>query len=66
MNKVAEIIKFYDQVKAEAGKVSWPIKSELINSTLIVLAVVIIFSLFCLSIDYGIHNIVQYLLKIGS
>lgn len=65
MSKIGEIVKFYDQVKQEISKVTWPSKSEVINSTLIVVAVVLIFSLVCLGLDYAISSFVRFLLKIG-
>ena len=65
MSKIGEIIKFYDQVKQEISKITWPSKNELFNSTLIVLAVVLIFSLVCLGADYTINSFVRFLLKIG-
>lgn len=66
MLKEAKIFKFYEQVKQEAQKVVWPSKKELITSTTIVLAAVLIFSIFCLFLDWGIHSIIQMLLNIGK
>lgn len=66
MSKINEVIRFYDQVKQEVTKVTWPSKSELLNSTMMVLVVVILFSLVCLGIDYCINTVIQYLLKIGK
>lgn len=66
MLKEAKIYKFYEQVKQEAQKVVWPSKKELITSTGIVLAAVLVFSVFCLFLDWGIHSIIQMLLNIGK
>jgi preprotein translocase subunit SecE len=66
MLKNTKLYKFYEQVKQEAQKVVWPNKKELITSTGVVLAAVLVFSLVCLFLDYGIHSIIQILLNIGK
>ncbi len=66
MFKEYKIYKFFEQVKQEAYKVVWPTKKELIASTLLVIVAVFIFSLICLVLDYGIHNIIQIILNIGK
>ncbi|MFY9589434.1 preprotein translocase subunit SecE [Rickettsia endosymbiont of Halotydeus destructor] len=66
MFKENKIYKFFEQVKQETYKVVWPTKKELIASTSIVVVAVFIFSLICLVLDYGIHNIIQILLNIGK
>lgn len=66
MLKEAKLYKFYEQVKQEAQKVIWPSKKELVTSTGVVLAAVLVFSIFCLFLDWGIHSIIQILLNIGK
>lgn len=66
MLKEAKIYKFYEQVKQEAQKVVWPSRKELVTSTGVVLAAVLVFSIFCLFLDWGIHSIIQMLLNIGK
>lgn len=60
------ILKFYEQVKQEAGKVVWPKKNELVMTTGIVLLVVTIVSFICLFLDFGIHSVINWLLNIGK
>lgn len=64
--KLKNLSKFYEQVKQEAVRVTWPTKSELLTSTYIVLISVFVFSLVFLLVDYGIHSIIQWLLGLGS
>jgi len=64
MGKIASVIRFYEQVKQEVSKVSWPAKSELISSTVLVVIAVISISMLCLGVDYCINSIIQFLLKI--
>ena len=66
MFKNLKVYKFFDQVKQEAKKVIWPLKKELIASASVVVVAVFIFSLVSLVLDYGIHNLVQFLLNIGK
>ncbi|MCF8493949.1 MAG: preprotein translocase subunit SecE [Rickettsiaceae bacterium] len=66
MFKNLKVYKFFDQVKQEAKKVIWPLKKELITSASVVVVAVFIFSLVSLVLDYGIHNLVQFLLNIGK
>jgi preprotein translocase subunit SecE len=60
------IYKFYEQVKQEAYKVTWPQKKELVGSTVIVVLAVFIFSIIFLVLDYSILNIVHILLDVGK
>lgn len=60
-----KISKFFEQVKQEASRVVWPARKELVNSTVIVVVAVFIFSLICLVLDYGIYKVMQVLLTIG-
>ncbi|GAB4163072.1 MAG: hypothetical protein Tsb006_1740 [Rickettsiaceae bacterium] len=66
MLKKLNVYKFFDQVKQEAKKVVWPEKKELITSVSIVIIAVLIFSLVTMFLDYGIHNLVKFLLNIGK
>jgi preprotein translocase subunit SecE len=62
----SNIYKFYNQVKQEVVKITWPTKQELMTSVMLVVAVVLIFGLICLGVDYLINSVVQMLLKIGN
>ncbi|MES2215496.1 MAG: preprotein translocase subunit SecE [Pseudomonadota bacterium] len=66
MLKELKLYKFYEQVKQEAQKVVWPTRKELTTSTGVVLVAVLVFSVVCLFIDYGIHSSIQLLLNIGK
>jgi preprotein translocase subunit SecE len=47
-----KITKFFNDVKVEMSKVSWPSRAELINSTMIVAVVSVIFTLYIFGADY--------------
>ena len=57
-------VKFLQEVRQEVGKVSWPSRQETLISTIMVLAMVTIASLFFLAADQIIAFIVQWVLKI--
>jgi preprotein translocase subunit SecE len=57
-------IKFLQEVRQEVGKVTWPSRNETLISTLMVLAMVALASLFFLAADQLISWLVQLLINI--
>ncbi|KAB2875830.1 MAG: preprotein translocase subunit SecE [Bauldia sp.] len=57
---------FLQQVRAETAKVVWPSRRETAISTVMVLVMVILASLFFLAADQALGLGVSYLLGIGS
>ena len=55
------ILTFFDQVKQEIQKVTWPVRKEVVTTTVIV---VLVASVFFLAVDLGIHKIVQLILNL--
>ena len=58
-------IKFFQDVKQEAFKVTWPTGKETIQGTLMVAAMAIIASIFFLLLDQFFQFILGIILKIG-
>ncbi len=58
---VKRISSFFKSSKAELKKVSWPNRKELINYTLVVVAVCILISLVVWFFDTGIHKIMSFI-----
>ena len=58
-------IKFIQEVKQEAFKVSWPTGKETLQGTLMVAAMAIIASIFFLLMDQLFQFILGIILKIG-
>ena len=58
-------IKFIQEVKQEAFKVSWPTGKETMQGTLMVLAMAIIASLFFLLLDQLLKFFLEIILKAG-
>tara|TARA_Y100001970_G_scaffold288519_1_gene416039 strand:+ start:63 stop:254 length:192 start_codon:yes stop_codon:yes gene_type:complete len=58
-------LKFVQEVKQEAFKVTWPTGKETLQGTLMVVAMAIIASLFFLLLDQVLKFLLEVLLKIG-
>ena len=58
-------IKFIQEVKQEAFKVSWPTSKETLQGTLMVVAMAIIASLFFLFLDQVLKFLLELLLKVS-
>ena len=60
------ILEFFGQVKQEMAKVTWSTRKEVTTSTIMVVVMVAIFSMFFLVVDIVVHNVMQAILKIGG
>jgi len=56
-------IQFLREVKVELKKVTWPSRKQAVGSTLVVLVLVAIISLFLGVIDIGLSSLVQLVLQ---
>jgi preprotein translocase subunit SecE len=55
--------EFVREVIAEFRKVTWPSREELINSTVVVIAVTVVVALFLGSVDIVLAKIVEAILR---
>ncbi len=55
-----KIAKFLNDVQVELSKVAWPSRSELINSTMIVAVVSVIFTIYI----FGVDNILAWIMRL--
>ena len=58
-------LKFIQEVKQEAFKVTWPTKKETLQGTLMVVSMAIIASLFFLLLDQVLKFFLELLLKVS-
>lgn len=56
---INKIKQFFEDVKVEMNKVSWPTRHELINSTGIVIVVSVIFAVLVFTTDLVVSQVVQ-------
>jgi preprotein translocase subunit SecE len=61
----ANPLKFLQEVRQEAGKITWPTRNETVISTIMVLVMVALASLFFLAADQIIAFLVQQMLNLG-
>ncbi|MDE2363884.1 MAG: preprotein translocase subunit SecE [Hyphomicrobiales bacterium] len=62
---MANPFQFLQDVRAEGAKVTWPSRRETLITTGLVLAMVIVASLFFVAVDQGLRLIVGFLLSFG-
>ena len=62
---MASAFEFIQQVRAEAAKVVWPSRQEVIYTTIVVIALSFLASLFFLLTDWVISNAVLFTLSLG-
>ena len=58
-------LKFIQEVKQEAFKVTWPTGKETLQGTLMVVAMAIIASIFFLLLDQVLKFFLELILKVG-
>ena len=58
-------IKFIQEVKQEAFKVTWPTGKETVQGTLMVVAMAIIAALFFLLLDQILKFLLEMILRVG-
>jgi preprotein translocase subunit SecE len=56
---IATVARFFSEVRAEARKVVWPERKETMQSTLMVVVMVLILSLFLWLVDSSFSALVQ-------
>lgn len=53
-------VQYFNEVKLELKKVSWPSRPEVITATIIVVIVVIIFGIYTGLLDFAFSSIIKY------
>ena len=62
---MANPFEFIQEVRAEAAKVTWPSRRETVITTIMVLVMVLIASVFFVSVDQALRLIVRFVLSLG-
>ncbi len=57
-----KIIGFFTDVVKEMGKVTWPRKEELRESTMVVLVVCLLIAFFVAAVDMGVSRLLEFIL----
>ena len=64
-SKIHKLTQYFEDAKKELGKVSWPTRKEVKATTLAVLALVGVMSIFLAIVDLILAKIVESILSIG-
>jgi len=62
-NFISASVQFLREVKVELKKVAWPSRKQTIGSTVVVIALIILISLFLGSIDIGLSSLIRTVLQ---
>ena len=62
-NFINSSIQFLREVKIELKKVAWPSRKQTIGSTVVVIALIVLISLFLGSIDIGLSSLIRTVLR---
>jgi len=60
------LVKFMREVRAEAAKTTWPSRKETVQTTGLVLAMVVVTAVFFLAVDQVIGAGIRALFGVGS
>jgi len=58
-----QTMQFFREVKTELKKVTWPSRTQTVGSTIVVIILVIIVSVFLGIVDYGLGNLVRVIIR---
>ena len=64
-NRMKNPLKFFQEVKQEAFKVTWPTGKEVIQGSLMVVAMAIVAALFFLLLDQVLQFFLELVLKVN-
>ena len=60
----SKFIQYLKEVKVEMTKVAWPTREELLNSTVVVIVVSLIFSIFIFGADSVLNRVIGLVLNL--
>jgi preprotein translocase subunit SecE len=63
MEFATRVREFVQEVMLEFRRVTWPTRQELINSTVVVLALTVVVAFFLGGVDIGLSEVVQRILR---
>lgn len=64
-SRIASLFDYFEKARVELGKVSWPTRKEVKTTTIAVLALVAIMSIFLGLVDLILSSVVQSILSLS-
>lgn len=65
LNFITDAFRFFNEVKAEGKRVTWPTRRETIMTAISVFVLAMIAALFFVCVDFVIHFVLQKLNVVG-
>ena len=62
-SKATQLKEFFEESQVEIKKVVWPSRKETVQTSIAVLALVVVMSLFLGFVDLGLTKLVEYILS---
>ena len=62
-SKATQLKEFFEESQVEIKKVVWPSRKETVTTSIAVLALVVVMSLFLGIVDLGLTKLVEYILS---
>jgi len=62
-NKATQLKEFFEESQVEIKKVVWPSRKETVTTSIAVLALVVVMSLFLGFVDLSLTKLVEYILS---
>lgn len=63
--KITELVQYFEDAKTELGKVSWPTKKEIKATSIAVLILVVVMSIFLGLADLMLSKVMEFIFSIG-
>jgi preprotein translocase subunit SecE len=63
MGVIARAQEFFREVLLEFRRVTWPSRTELVNSTVVVIVVTLVLAFFLGAVDIGLARVVERILR---
>ena len=60
---ITKVSEFFHEVLLEFRRVTWPSRQELVNSTIVVIAVTVVLAFFLGGVDVGLTKAVERILR---
>jgi len=58
----ANVVRFFQEVKGELSRVVWPTIPSFLESTVVVLVLIVFFAIYLGVVDMGLTHLVQYII----
>jgi preprotein translocase subunit SecE len=65
-NRVTRLMRFFSDVRSELTRVTWPTRSEVVATTIVVIIVSAVIGLYLYLVDIGLSALMTKFFKVGA